>query len=305
MYSGLRRIQLIKIFTDLKEVRIAVVIKVLRVIKDVIVVFMSFPVGRSAAALSYYFTLTIFPFFICASVILGTLNIQETDAFALLEGVIPDAAFSTLSDYLNYLTNSRTEVMFTIGLTAMLTSSSAAFRSFIGITGEIQGKMRFSGIWGLIISFLFSILFLVAIYGSAVVVLSGEWLTFFLQQHFEIGQMATAWTWIRFLILFIMLFIMIYSVYLISAPKKATKMSRFPGALVAAIILVVASMLFSRLITASIRYEVLYGSLASFIILMVWLYTCSLILIMANVLNISVGKLKANEKEVGKAERLP
>ena len=73
-------------------------------------------------------------------------------------------------------------------------------------------------------------------------------------------------------------------------------MSRLPGALTAAVILVVASMLFSRLITVSIRYEVLYGSLASFIILMVWLYTCSLILIMANVINISVSKSIGNNK---------
>ena len=275
--------------------------KIIRVVKDMIVVFWSFPVGRSAAALSYYFTLTIFPFFICASVILGTLDIQESDAFELLEGVIPDAAFSTLSEYLNYITSSGAEVMFTIGLVAMLTSSSAAFRSFTGITGEIQGKMRFSGFWGLIISFIFSVLFLVAIYGSAIIVVTGEWLTQFIGEHFHVSGIATFWNWTRFLILFLLLLIVIYSVYLISAPKNATKMSRFPGALAAAVILVAASIVFSHLITVSLRYEVLYGSLASFIILMVWLYTCSLILIMANVINISISKLK----EVNDTEGLP
>jgi len=267
-------------------------IKMFRVAKDVFHVFMNYPVARSAAALSYYLTLSIFPFLICVSVILGTLNILETDAFELMEGVIPDAAFSTLSDYLNYITNSRTEVMLLIGLTAMLTSSSAAFRSFTGITGEIQGKMRFSGAWGWIISFMFSIIFLAAIYVSALIVVSGEWLTQFIGIHLDITGMAAIWNWTRFLILFLILFAVIYSVYLISAPKQSTKMSRFPGAIAAAFILVIASMLFSRLITASIRYEVLYGSLASFIILMVWLYTCSFILIMANVINISVSKLK-------------
>jgi uncharacterized BrkB/YihY/UPF0761 family membrane protein len=76
-------------------------------------------------------------------------------------------------------------------------------------------------------------------------------------------------------------------------------MSRFPGALAAAVILVIASMVFSRLITASIRYEILYGSLASFIILMVWLYVCAVILIMANVINISVSKLKEGDSSEG------
>jgi len=274
------------------------VVKIFRVAKDIVVAFWSFPVGRSAAALSYYLMLTIFPFLICASVILGTLNIMETDAFELMEGVIPDAAFSTLSDYLNYITSSGAELMFTIGLLAMLTSSSAAFRSFTGITGEIQGKMRFSGFWGLIISFIFSVLLLAAIYASAIIVISGEWITHFIGDHFDIIRATEVWNWVRFLILFLLLFTVIYSVYLISAPKNATKMSRVPGALTAAVILVAASMIFSRMITASIRYEVLYGSLASFIIMMVWLYTCSLILIMANVINISVSKLKeVNESE--------
>ena len=275
--------------------------KAIFVIKDVFFVYINYPIARSAAALSYYLTLTIFPFFICVSVILGTVNIQETDAFELLEGVIPEAAFNTLSDYLDYISNSRTEIMLLIGLTAMITSSSAAFRSFTGITSEIQGKMRFSGLWGWVISFIFSLLFLVAIYASALVIVSGEWLTNFLEDHFDILHMTTLWNWLRFLFLFFLLFTVIYSVYLISAPKNTTKLSRFPGALTAAVVLVISSMLFSRLITVSIRYEVLYGSLASFIILMVWLYTCAIILIMANVINISVSKLK----EVNDSEKLP
>ena len=266
--------------------------KILSVAKDVISDFVHYPIGRSAAALSYYLTLTVFPFLICASAIIGIVNLQDTDAFAILEGVIPEAAIATLSDYFDYITNSRTEVMLTIGLIAMLTSSSAAFRSFTGITGEIQGKMRFSGVWRWVISFVFSILLLGAIYASALIVLSGEWLTGFLELHFDILELTTLWSWTRFLLLFFILFAVIYSVYLISAPKHATKMSRLPGALTASIVLVIASMLFSQLITFSIRYELLYGSLASFIILMVWLYTCALILIMANVINISVSKLK-------------
>jgi len=271
--------------------------KVYNTAKDVVIIFMKHPIARSAAALSYYLTLSIFPFFICSTIILGTLNIQETDAFELLEGVIPDAAYSTLYEYLNYISTGSIEVMLTIGFTAMLTSSSAAFRTFTGITGEIQGKMRFTGPIGWLISFLFSVILLAAIYASALIVVSGEWLMQLLGTHFDIHGIIEIWSRVRFIALFLLIFAVIYSVYLISAPKKTTRMSRLPGALVAAVVLVAASMLYSRLITASIRYEVLYGSLASFIILMVWLYTCAFILITANVINISVSKLKEVENQ--------
>jgi len=275
--------------------------KLIRLVKEIVGAYLSYPVARSAAALSYYLTLSIFPFLICATVILGSLNIQESDAFALLSGVMPDATFSTISGYLRYIGGSRSELMLTVGLTAMLTSSSAAFRSFTGIMGEIQGKMRFTGIWGWLISFIFSVLFLAAIYGSAVIILSGEWLMQILKNNFGINEIASIWIWIRFVILFLLLFSVIYSVYLISAPKNATRMSRLPGALAASVILVATSMLYSRMITASIKYELLYGSLASFIILMVWLYTCSVILIMANVFNVAINRLK----EVKDSDRLP
>ena len=256
---------------------------------------MKHPIARSAAALSYYLTLTIFPFIICASVILGAFNIQETDAFELLIGVIPDAAYSILYDYLSYISTGRTELMLTIGLVAMFTSSSAAFRTFTEITGEIQGKMRFSGVVRWIISILFSIVLLAAIYASALVVVSGEWLMQLLKTHFNLHELTDFWKGTRFAMLFLLLFAVIYSVYLVSAPKHSTRMSRLPGALAAAVILVVTSMLYSQLITVSIRYEILYGSLASFIILMVWLYTCAMIIITANVINISVSKQKEDK----------
>jgi len=264
--------------------------KILRVIRDILGVFVSKPIARSAAALSYYLTLSIFPFLICVSVIIGTLDIHETDAFALLGGVLPEVAFVTLSDYLHYISGSGSGLVFAIGLTAMLTSSSAAFRSFTGITGEIQGKMRFTGIWGWIISFTFSVMLLAAIYTSAIVILSGEWLMQLFDTYFTISGVAAIWRWIRFVILFLLLFAVIFGVYLISAPKNATRMSRLPGALTASVVLVASSMIYSQMITASIKYEILYGSLASFVIMMVWLYTCSLIIIVANVINISLSK---------------
>jgi len=280
--------------------------KVFRVVKEIVVAFYSYPIARSAAGLSYYLTLTIFPFLICTSVILGSLDIQETNTFELLEGVIPSSAFTMFTEFLEYISGNSSELLLTIGVTAMVTSSSAAFRSFTGITGEIQGEMRFKGIMRWIISFIFATVLLVAIYASALIVISGEWLMHFLNLSFQISEIISVWTWTRFIVLFLLLFVVIYSVYLISAPKHTRRMSRLPGALIAAIILVGASMLFSRLITVSIRYELLYGSLASFIILMVWLYTCSFILIMANVINISVSKLKESaEDEVDNPEKLP
>jgi membrane protein len=182
--------------------------------------------------------------------------------------------------------------MIIIGVSAMLTTSSAAFRSLIGIMGDIQGQMRFTGVSRGVFSFVLSVAFLAAVYVSGLVLVSGSWLMQILETHFGFGEILTVWTWIRFVILFLLLFGVIYSIYMISAPKETKRTHRLPGSFIATVVLVVASIIYSRMISASLRYALLYGSLASFIILMIWLYTCSIILIMGNVFNISLQKVR-------------
>ena len=53
----------------------------------------------------------------------------------------------------------------------------------------------------------------------------------------------------------------------------------------AAIALAAASMLFSFFMSRSTRYSLIYGSLASVIILLVWLYLCGNILILGSAFN--------------------
>ena len=258
--------------------------------------FLRKQIARNAAALSYYLTLSVFPFLICVSAILSSLHIQETELFALLADILPVEALTAITEFLQHIVINRSTLLFVIGLVAMLTSSSAAFRSFTGIMGEIQGEMRFTGIWRGIFSFIFSIAFLIAIYLSGLIIVSGEWLLQILEQYFDFGNLLAIWERVRFALLFLMLFGTIYGVYIMSAPRETKRTQRLPGALAASVVLVAVSAIYSRLISASIKYALLYGSLASFIIIMIWLYTCGIILIMGNVFNISLHNSKKNDR---------
>ena len=65
-----------------------------------------------------------------------------------------------------------------------------------------------------------------------------------------------------------------------------------PGALVAAVALTVASMIFSAFMEHSTRYSLVYGSLTSVIILLVWLYLCGNILIVGSLINYVIHQRK-------------
>ena len=193
---------------------------------------------------------------------------------------------SILNDFLNYVAQSNSSLMLVIGIGVMVTSSSAAFRTMTGIFADIQGARRFTGFFHIVSSFLLSIAFLAVIYLSGLIILSGDWLLRFLETHFSFGNILEVWQWMRFAILFLLLFGVIYALYIISAPKATKRVHRLPGALISSVLLVGVSMVFSKMISASVKYTVVYGTLASFIILLVWLYMCSTILIMGNVFNI-------------------
>ena len=271
--------------------------RALVVVREMAEIFARKHVARSAAALSYYLAISVFPFLICVSAILGSIHVQQSDLVAFLAEILPENVNSVISGIFDYMSNYNSSLIIGIGLVALLTSSSAAFRSIAGIMGEIQGKRRFGGVWGGVFSFIFSIALIVSIYLSGFVILSGEWLMQILETNFGFGDFFAQWTWIRFLFLFLLLFGFIYGVYIISAPREIKRTHRLPGAFSASVVLVIASVIYSRLITVSIKYALLYGSLASFVIIMVWLYTCGIILIMGNVFNVSLHKTREHGGE--------
>ena len=101
------------------------------------------------------------------------------------------------------------------------------------------------------------------------------------------------WQWLRFVLLFALLFVIIYAVYRLSAPRRRPAEQRVIGAVAAALALVAASVFFSWTISMSSRYPLIYGSLASLIILMIWLFICGNILIMGNALNVVLNRYMA------------
>ena len=59
-------------------------------------------VARSAAALSYFLVLTLFPLLMCANFLIGSLHLDLVQILAGLSQFLPTAALSTILDYLNY-----------------------------------------------------------------------------------------------------------------------------------------------------------------------------------------------------------
>lgn len=243
-------------------------------------------IARSAAEFAYFLTLSIFPFLICVAAMLGSLDLTEAALMDFLSGILPESIAKTVSDYLAYVGENFSHGMLFMGITVVATSASAAFRAIMHSMTDIQGQARFKGLLGTVFSFVFSLLLLIAVYLSGVVVVTGGWFINMIETWFGFSLLTEIWHWFRFLLLLVILVLVIYIIYRMTAPREKPRQPRLAGAMAASVTLVGFSMVFSSFIGLSSKYPVVYGSLASIIILMIWSYICGTILIMGNVLNV-------------------
>ncbi len=256
-----------------------------RFIREIVELYFSAHVSRSAAELAYFLILTFFPILICINAFVGALHLDFALMLDTIDEFIPQSVSAILSDYVQYLADNQSTAMFLAGLFMTLVSASAAVRALMNIMDDIYGQTNYPGFWSIVVSLVFSILLLITIYLSMVVVLTGNWFFHLLERVFKLDDLITDWQWLRFVLLFALVLLFILLLYRGTAPIGKPRPPVLTGAFLASVALVAASMLFSIFIGMSSRYSMVYGSLASVIILLVWLYLCGNILILGNVFN--------------------
>ncbi|MFB0919846.1 MAG: YihY/virulence factor BrkB family protein, partial [Oscillospiraceae bacterium] len=261
--------------------------RILAGIKELVDIYVNNRVSRSAAELSYFMTLSIFPTLICVHAMLVWFLPGINVTIDALEGIIPSETLDIISDYLQYVTTHNNNALLTAGIVGMATTSAAAFRSIHAIMGDIQGAARFRGVFALLFSFVFSIIFMAAIYFSIIVMITGNWIFNYIGDIFPIVAGLQVWNLLKFPLMLVIFVLIIYGLYRITAPVDIHR-TLFPGAMTASAILVLVSVLFSWFISMFTKYPLIYGSLASIIIFMLWIYICGQILIMGNALNVVI-----------------
>ena len=256
-----------------------------RFVREIVELYFSAHVSRSAAELAYFLILSFFPILICVNAFVGALDLDISMVLDVVEGFLPGDVAAILADYVGYITENQSKGMLLAGVFVTLVSASAAVRALMKIMDDIYGRTNYPGFWSIVVSVAFSILLLITVYLSIVVVLTGNWFLHLLERFLPISAVIWDWQWLRFVVLFALVLLFILLLYRVSAPIGKPRPPVLTGAVLASITLAGASILFSWFIGMSSRYSTVYGSLASVIILLVWLYLCGNILILGNVFN--------------------
>ncbi len=74
-----------------------------KAVKEVINLYFENRIPRASAALSFFLTLSVFPFLICANALLGSFNITEASIIDLGSGILPESTLEGIVDYFKYI----------------------------------------------------------------------------------------------------------------------------------------------------------------------------------------------------------
>jgi len=267
-------------------------------------IFLRKKVSRSAAEMSFHIIFSIFPFLICVHWFVGLLHLNYDETILFLREFLPIDTVNIIVDYLEYIAKYQSNALLYAGVFMLIMPSSAAMRSLKNILNSIHNRGRCSqSVWDFLLSFGASFIFLLVVYACIIILFTGERLLRFLVDTIGIGKAILTWSWMRFLVLFVVLAFVLYLLYRflpysLHKPHMLFKDQVIPGVLFSSISLVGVSILFSWFIGLSTRYSLIYGSLASIIIFMLWVYTCCNIVMIGSIVNVIVGEKKRHSKHI-------
>lgn len=245
---------------------------------------------RAAAALSYFLILTLFPLLVCVNYFIGLFHLDLENLLLSLDQFLPDEVLLVMRDYLGYVAGSQSRALLLASLVTILISASAGLRTLLAAMDGLHGVKNTHAVRRVVLSVALSALFLLTIYLSVVVIFTGEWFFWLLEERLPrriaelIPPLSGLWRWMRYLLLFCFVLMLVLIVYRAGTPRGAVRRQVvLLSSLLAAVAIVGASVLFSWFIGMSSRYALVYGSLASLIILLVWLYLCGNLLLLGAV----------------------
>ncbi len=276
--------------------------KIVRFVKNFIRIYTDTQVTIASAALSYYFTMTFFPLIICLYTMLGNSYDQAMRIVQFLKSFASEEAIDLISDFLVYVASNNSPAMMVAGLAVLVTSASAASRSIQTTIGRMQGGVKFKAFMYFAFSIIFSLVFLAAIYFAMLVMLTGRQFITTVNKLLPFIDISHSWNWMRFLVMGGIFFVLVWGVYE-TAKRNCDEYSTFPGTVVTTVALVAESLLFSVFIGRSAKYPLVYGSLASLILLMLWLYSCCLIIYVGAAVNIALRDTRQQTESTLPAEK--
>ena len=244
-------------------------------------------VDRQSAALAYYLLFAIFPFLIFLSSLLGLLNLDISSIVQALSPLMPAQVLEVTETYLSYVSHTSSTTMLWFGLVFTIYFPMRAANCLMYAVRRAYHlpapKNRF--VYTLKV-LLYTMFLLLTIALTLTLTTVGEKVLGFLGGLVTLPDaFVELWIGLRFVVLGVVVFAAVGLLYAMAHDERQRPGKIIPGVVFSLAVWMVLSAAYSFYVENIANYSVIYGTLGTVIVLLIWLYLTAVILIMGAELN--------------------
>ena len=239
-------------------------------------------VARDSAALTYYLLFTLFPLLIFVSALLGILELDIDSITAVLTPLLPADVVGVVRSYLTYVAANQSRQLLWFSL---IFSIWFPMRSTGCLMHSLRKAFGRSAPENMLLTQLRNLLFtvwMILVIGlTLVLVVVGRRALHFLSRIVPLSEtFISVWGYLRFIILGLVMAISLGILYQLALGQRRPLREVLPGVGSSLAAWLLLSMAFSYYVEHVGQYSVLYGSIATVIVVLLWLYMSGQILVL-------------------------
>ncbi|SIT04555.1 membrane protein [Chryseobacterium ureilyticum] len=253
-------------------------------------------IGRKAAAISWSFTISLFPFILFLLSVLPYMPHYDKLQFyifdVLMHNVFPSNMEGDVRGYIetNIIPNMKGISNLTIVL-ALIFATNGTFSLINGFNENTEEKL--SDVKEFILSFFITIGFITIVFLALFGIYYSEVVMKLFTPAYDVSWLVDNLSSIIGFVSFpLFYFILLTLFYWLGTVKIIRFRQAIPGAVLTTILFVLTTYIFAIYVKDIARYNVLYGSIGSMILLMVWVNVNVYLLLFGNELNMAIRKLR-------------
>lgn len=253
-----------------------------RIAGELVQRYFAHDVARDSAALTYYLLFAIFPLLIFVSTIIGKLELDIDATVAWLAQLLPADVVNVVDSYLNYVTENSSPQLLWFSLIFSVWFPMRATGCVLHSMRKAFGKGAPESMVGALgRNFLFTIVLVVTIGASIFMTVVGRRALEFLSRFFTLTEdFISAWSYLRFVLVFVMLAFAIGTLYMMAQGRRCPLGQVWPGVILSLLAWMGLSIAFSYYVENIAQYAALYGSIATIVVVLVWLYLSATVVIL-------------------------
>ena len=247
-----------------------------------------------AAALSYYFVLSVFPGLIFLSAVVGFISLPDlfNHVLLLMGRLLPPDSMKVVYSVLGEVLASHRGTWLSFGMLGLIWTASAAFDSMIealDIAYDVKEDRPFwkTRLLAVALAAIIGSLLLASLGVMVVGPRFGEWLA----SRLELSAVfVMVWPFLRWTLAICFTILAIEVLYYLAPNVNQRFGATLPGAVLSVVIWNVLSFLLGFYFRHWANFNRIYGTLGGFIAFMTWLYWTSVVLLVGAELNAELAK---------------